>query len=459
MNMNLEEIYNVYFLGIGGIGMSALARYFHAIGKHVAGYDLTPSAITDDLIRLGIDIHFEDEIADIPESFKNLKHTLIIRTPAVPESHTEYKFFTSNSYTILKRSEVLGLLFNTKKGIAVAGTHGKTSVSSMLAYIMDISELGCNAFLGGILKNTNSNLILNPESDWVVAEADEFDRSFLQLTPDIALVTWVDVDHLDIYSSEEDIRDSFTQFLNQTKKGGIIILKEGIELALEINSENIYTYSLDKITDFYARNIRVVDGMYSFDIVTPDSSINDIKLKAIGLTNVENGIAAAALAWTAGVRNLTIKKALSSFSGVKRRFDINYQDENRIYIDDYAHHPRELDAVIGSVRNLYPNRKLTGVFQPHLYSRTRDFAFDFAKSLSALDELVLLDIYPAREEPIKGISSEIIFDQVLIEKKVLCSKDEVLKVLEWEKIEVLLTMGAGDIDRLVDPVTKMMAKL
>jgi UDP-N-acetylmuramate--alanine ligase len=456
--MNLESAHNIYFLGIGGIGMSSLARYFHSMGKNVAGYDLSPSAITDDLVRLGIDIHFTDDVGKIPEKFLDIESTLVVRTPAVPEKHSEYQYFLLSSFRILKRAEVLGLLFNAKKGIAVAGTHGKTTVSSMTGYIMDTSGLGCTAFLGGILKNINSNLILNASSEWVVSEADEFDRSFLRLKPLISLVTWVDADHLDIYDSADDIRFAFNQFISQTKTDGTVILKKGISLDFLRRDVRYLTYALeDNTADFYATDIRSEDDRYSFDIVTPGGTIKEVELQAIGITNIENAVAAASLAYTAGVDLACIREGLSGFMGVRRRFDIRYQSDTQLYIDDYAHHPRELDAVIGSIRRLYPERKLTGIFQPHLFSRTKDFAAEFAESLSALDELILLDIYPARELPVPGISSEIIFEHVTIENKMLCAKAELMDLLKTRKIDVLLTAGAGDIDRFIMPIKELLS--
>jgi UDP-N-acetylmuramate--alanine ligase len=457
--MNTEPAYNYYFLGIGGIGMSALARYFYMQGNNVAGYDLSPSVITNDLVKLGINIHFEPDINQIPKQFLDNKNVIIIRTPAVPDDHEELAYFEKNKFVVKKRAEVLGQLFNKQRGIAIAGTHGKTSVTSMTAYIMHCSPLGCSAFLGGIMKNINSNLILNRDSKWVVAEADEFDRSFLYLTSDIALVTWIDADHLDIYHNAEVIRESFSQFLSQVKPGGAIILKKGIEPGIELNNRKLYTYSFDSFnTDFYASDIRCEEYYYVFNIVTPGDVIRHVKLKYPGLTNVENAVAAAAAAFVAGVGPDIIGRALSKFTGVQRRFDIQYQNGKRIFIDDYAHHPRELDAIISSVRKLYPGKKITGIFQPHLYSRTRDFAAEFAESLSALDDLILLDIYPAREKPIEGISSRIIFDKVTIAQKVLCKKSELLNILEKRDPEILLSMGAGDIDKYVGKIKQLMAE-
>jgi UDP-N-acetylmuramate--alanine ligase len=455
--MNIASIHNVYFLGIGGIGMSALARYFHSYKKNVAGYDLTPSPITYELEKLGIAIHYKEDISSIPKEFVSKENTMIVRTPAVPSDHLEWQYFQNNGFTILKRAEVLGLLFNEKSGIAIAGTHGKTSVSCMTAFILQQSSLQCNAFLGGILKNINSNLIINESSDWVVAEADEFDRSFLHLKPEIALITWVDADHLDIYSTAKDIEETFEKFIGNIKEGGSVIVKKGIDLNIESKDIEKFTYALKSDNaDFFAEDIRTEGNRYVFDIHTPGGIVKDVSLASPGMTNIENAVAAASVSFIAGVTISEIGRALLAFKGVQRRFDIQYENGRRIYIDDYAHHPRELDAVIGSIRKLYPGKKITGVFQPHLYSRTRDFANDFAASLSALDELILMDIYPAREKPIEGVNSEIIFKNVTSPIKTLCTKDNLLHVLSEKEFEILLTMGAGDIDRFVEPVRKML---
>jgi UDP-N-acetylmuramate--alanine ligase len=455
--MKFEDIHNIYFLGIGGIGMSALARYFHILGKNIAGYDLTENPITDELQKSGIHIHFRDDISEIPDEFLDKTKTLIVITPAIPTDHKELIYFQVNGFRIMKRSEVLGILFNAKKGIAIAGTHGKTSVTSMCAYILHNSPLGCSAFLGGIIKNLSSNLIHSEKSPWIVAEADEYDRSFLHLKPTIALITWVDADHLDVYTSLEDIRRTFEKFLCQVNKGGKIILKEDIHLNYNKEKVSSYTYSLDSgKSDFYAKNLTCRDGLYTFDIVTPGSLIKNVTLRYKGLMNVENAVAAAAVAYIAGIDVSVIAEALSTFEGVQRRFDVQYEDKDTIYIDDYAHHPRELNAIIGSVRKLYPGKRITGVFQPHLYSRTRDFNDEFAESLSALDELILLDIYPAREKPIAGVSSRSILDKVTIPAKSLCNKKDLLGILKLRRPEVLITMGAGDIDRLVVDIKKLL---
>lgn len=454
--MNFEEKQNIYFLGIGGIGMSALAKYFHIKGKNVAGYDLTSTVLTDELQNSGIEIHFNQSITCIPEGFMDKESTIIIRTPAVPDDNEELQYFLEHDFNIMKRAEVLGNLVNSQRGIAIAGTHGKTSVSSMLTYIMHESEVGCSAFLGGILKNYCSNLVVDEDSDWIVSEADEFDRSFLHLRPEIALVTWVDSDHLDIYSSQEDIKESFECFVSQVKEGGSVIVKKGIEMKVDENKIKRYSYSIDDPTaDFFASNIRMIDDKYNFTIHTPDKSIQGITLSYPGLTNVENAVAATSVAWLTGVDADTIIARMFSFEGVKRRFDLQYKSDSCIYIDDYAHHPRELDAIIGSVRKMYPTKKITGIFQPHLFSRTKDFADEFAVSLSVLDELILLDIYPAREKPIEGVSSEIIFDKVTSASKISCNKNELMNILKNKEFEILLTIGAGDIDNFVKPIKQL----
>jgi len=454
--MELKNIHNIYFLGIGGIGMSALARYFHQMGYKVSGYDLSCTSITRGLEDKGITIHYEPSVLSITGNFLKKDETLVVLTPAVPDEHPELQYFKKNDFTIMKRAEVLGMIFNQKKGIAIAGTHGKTSVTSMTAHIMSEAPLGTNAFLGGILKNTNSNLMVNESSPWVVAEADEYDRSFLQLNPNIAVITWIDSDHLDIYNTSDAIHEAFTEFAMQIKPDGKLILKKDIELILQRQDITVCTYAYsDTEADFHAADVRLNNGLYTFDINTPEGLIKDIRLQYPGLTNIENAVAAAAATWCAGVSREKIGKSLSGFLGVKRRFDIQFDNGKCIYIDDYAHHPRELDAFISSVRNLYAGRKITGVFQPHLYSRTRDFAPDFAESLSKLDEVILLDIYPARERPMRGVTSEIIFNNITVSNKELCRKGELLDLVRRKKFDVLLTMGAGDIDRFVEPIRKI----
>jgi len=449
---------SVYFVGIGGIGMSALARFFRSRGKEVAGYDRTSTALTDQLAREQITIHFEDHPSRIPSAFRNPERTLVIWTPAVPETNLELKYFRNNGFRVIKRSTALGELFNAERGIAVAGTHAKTSVSTMLACIMSQSLNGCNAFLGGISKNFDSNLVIHPTSETIIAEADEYDRSFLALFPEMAVITSMDDDHMDIYGSHDNLVAGFEAFVRQIREKGTLILKHGLQLTFPDHLD-VFTYALDDPqADYYVVKRNVVEGRYRFTVKTP-KNIFDVHLGVPGLLNVENAVAAIALADQAGVLMEQIIAGLQQFSGVKRRFDVQVMKENRIYIDDYAHHPEELKAFITSVREMFPGKKITGIFQPHLYSRTRDFATGFAESLSLLDELVLLEIYPAREEPIPGVSAEMIFREVDLAEKVLVSDQQLLRVLKERDPEVLLTMGAGDIDRLVEPVKSWMEKL
>ena len=451
---NLQNIKNVYFLGIGGIGMSALARYFKFTGRNVAGYDRTPTALTNALQSEGIEVHFEDDIRYIPSKW-NPAETLAVFTPALPDDHKELSWFREKPIGLLKRAKVLGMVCNEKNCIAVSGTHGKTTVSTMIATILQKSKNGCGAFLGGISKNFGSNLLLPPEdSPWIVAEADEFDRSFLHLNPQLALVTSLDADHLDIYGDKTKIVESFEKFISQIKQSGKLIMKKGVDLNIQKTNAQVLTYSLKDKTDYHAVNIRLNNegGSYFFDIKTPGGIIANCRLNYPGLINVENAIAAAALALLAGATADDIKKGLEEYEGVIRRFDVRYKSEKQVYIDDYAHHPAELTAVITSVKALYPERKLTGIFQPHLYSRTRDFAADFAASLDLLDEAVLVPIYPAREEPIKGVSSEMIFEKMKNENKFLIEKEKVAELLKTRETDVVMTMGAGDIDGIVDEI-------
>jgi UDP-N-acetylmuramate--alanine ligase len=451
----LNNIRNVYFLGIGGIGMSALARYFHATGRGVAGYDRTPTPLTRQLSAEGIAVHYSDDPLLVPVSFRSAGDTLVVLTPAVPADHAELAWFRKNGFGIHKRSEILGLIARHKKTIAVAGTHGKTTVSTMIAHIMSQSESGCSAFLGGISKNFNSNLVLNMESDWLVAEADEFDRSFLQLQPYAAIVTSMDPDHLDIYGNAESMREAFSQFITQINRQGILLMKKGLPVNRSIAPEHIYSYALNEEADFRAENIRLENRKYFFDLSGPGIAIRDISLIHPGKVNVENAVAASSMAALLGTGNDVIRKALETFSGIQRRFDYHINTNTKVYIDDYAHHPKELEATITSVRELYPGKKITGIFQPHLYSRTRDLADDFAKSLGLLDQLILLDIYPARELPIEGVNAGLIFNKVRLAEKIMCSRDQLLNRLGEMDIQVLITLGAGDIDTLVDPIKKM----
>lgn len=459
--MEMQKITSVYFVGAGGIGMSALARYFRAKGKQVAGYDKTPSDLTAALIEEGIRIHYMDDITLIPADCKQIDSTLVIYTPAIPETHTELNYFKANGFTLMKRARVLGEITRTERGLCVAGTHGKTTTSSMLAHLLKQSHVDCNAFLGGILKNYNSNLMLSDKSDLAVIEADEFDRSFHWLNPYMAVITAVDPDHLDIYGTPAAYRESFEHFTSLIRPDGCLVMKKGLQLQPRLpEGTKLYTYSATEEADFFARNIRIGNGDILFDFVTPDGCIPDVKLGVPVKVNIENGVAAMALAWLNGVTPEEIRGGMESFTGPVRRFDFHLKKDDIVLLDDYAHHPAELKASIQSVKELYPDKKVTGIFQPHLYTRTRDFAADFAASLSLLDELILLDIYPAREEPIPGVTSQIIFDRVTIPNKRMIRKEELLDLVQKEaaSFEVVLMVGAGNIDRLVEPVKQILEK-
>ncbi len=457
--MNTKEIHNIYFLGIGGIGMSAIARYYNTIGKNVAGYDKVSKPLTDELINEGIQIHFEDNINYIPQEFKTKENTLIVYTPAIPKKHKELNYFIDKGFNIKKRSEVLGMLSREKKCIAVAGTHGKTTITTMIAHLMRQSRMGCNAFLGGISKNYDTNYLVDKQSKYVVVEADEFDRSFLKLNPQKAIITSVDADHLDIYADQDDLKSAFKQFINRMNTGGKLVVKVGLDFAVPQRDDiEIYSYSLNKKSDFRAENIRIENGLYIFDFVGVKGRIENLKLGLPGLLNVENAIGAIAMATLSGVHNDEIFNSLGKFKGIQRRFDYQIYRNDFVYIDDYAHHPEELRASISSAKELFKEKKITGIFQPHLYSRTRDFADEFAKSLDLLDEIILLDIYPAREEPIPGVSSELIFNKIKNTNKTLCSKTELLNILKNKKPDILMTLGAGDIDEFVEPIKNMYYK-
>lgn len=454
----MNNIQSIYFIGIGGIGMSNLARYFMSKGKKVAGYDRTETPLTKDLVTEGAEIHYTDDIKLIPDYCKDKESTLVVYTPAVPAENEEVRYFHQNGFTIQKRAQVLGIITKSSKALCCAGTHGKTTTSSMLAHILKQSHLDCNAFLGGILKNYGSNLMLSDKSEFTVVEADEYDRSFHWLHPYMALITSVDPDHLDIYGTEEEYLKSFEKFTSLIQPGGALVMKHNIKLSPKTGKDvRIYTYSMDK-GDFHAQNIKIGNGEISFDFVTPKETIDNIQLGVPVKINIENGIGSMALAWLNGATADELRHGMATFMGAKRRFDFLLKTDKIVMIDDYAHHPEELAASITSVKELYPNRKLTGIFQPHLYTRTRDFAPEFARSLSLLDELILLDIYPAREKPIEGVTSKIIFDKVTC-PKTLCNKEELLPLLEnKDNIEVLLTMGAGDIDQLLKPIKDILEK-
>ncbi len=461
--MSFEQIHNVYFVGIGGIGMSALARYFKTEGKFVAGYDKTPTVLTDEMIDEGIEIHFEDDVQNIPSALRHkdlvLHNTLIVYTPAIPKDSAELNYFVSNNFTVKKRSEVLGMITKNNFTIAVAGTHGKTTTSSMIAHLLKTSGIDCTAFLGGISKNYNSNLLLSKENagkNIFVVEADEYDRSFLTLHPDIAVITSMDADHLDIYGDKKFLEESYRLFAQQVKPEGKLIYKKGLPLKdLELNRAE---YSLANPCDYSASAIEIKNHQYHFNWNNSTMSIPDLSSEMPGMHNVENAVAAIAAVRQLGISAEKISAAFHSYTGVRRRFDYQVKTDNMVFIDDYAHHPEELRACISSVRELYPGKKITGIFQPHLYSRTRDFADGFATSLSMLDALILLNIYPARELPMEGITSEIILEKVSIKDKVICPDEDVLNLLSKRKIEVLLTLGAGDIDQLVSPIKNYFTK-
>ncbi|HET6559201.1 MAG TPA: UDP-N-acetylmuramate--L-alanine ligase [Prolixibacteraceae bacterium] len=456
--LKTEHIKQVYFLGIGGIGMSALARYFASQGIAVSGYDRTPSPLTLELEKEGIAVHYQDDPSLLPANLDK-ENSLIVYTPAIPADHREKKVLLEQGFELHKRARVLGIICNSRRTIAIAGTHGKTSVSTMTAHILKTSSLGCAAFLGGISKNYQTNLLLDDTgSPWVVAEADEFDRSFLQLTPELAVITSMDADHLDIYGSHQKVIESFRLFAQKVKPGGFLLLKKGLSLDTDPKDVKTFSYSITENADFQALNIELKDGYYGFDLQSPSTVIKDLVLNYPGLLNVENAVAASALALLAGVSGEEIREALASYSGVKRRFDIRLNNETFVLIDDYAHHPEELKATIQSVKNIYKGRTLTGVFQPHLYSRTKDFATGFANSLDLLDEIVLMDIYPARELPIEGVSSQLIFNQIQNDRKRLCSKNELPQLAATFKPGVILMMGAGDIDTMVEPVKEQLIK-
>ncbi|GET20937.1 UDP-N-acetylmuramate--L-alanine ligase [Prolixibacter denitrificans] len=457
--MNLEKVHRVYLLGIGGIGMSALARYFRFHGMRVEGYDRTETELTRELEEEGIYVHYEADLKYVPP-FNALDNTLVIYTPAIPESNIELQFFRKTGTAIYKRSQVLGIIAAESQCIAVSGTHGKTSVTTMTAHLLHQSSVGCTSFMGGISRNYHTNLILpEKETNVVVAEADEFDRSFLRLFPQRAVITSIDPDHLDIYGDFSHLLDAFKSFVGQVNKCGEVLYKKGLPVEAAWNEEaKFYTYSIKGKADFYGTNIRVEDGAYHFDLVTPFGEFADLRLAYPGLMNVENAVAACGLALLSGVTGDEIREALASYVGVVRRFDIRFRGKKVVYIDDYAHHPKELEATIHSVQDMFPDKKVTGIFQPHLYSRTRDLAEDFTASLSLLDELILLDIYPAREEPIPGVDSQLILEKVTIKDKILCHKEELPEVVEKLETGVLLTLGAGDIDQWVEPIVEVLKK-
>lgn len=454
-NIQLSQFDRAYFIGIGGIGMSALARYFNTIGWEVAGYDKTPSPLTDELQKEGIRIHFEDKGSAVAEQFKQQDKTLVVYTPAIPKNMGELVYFLNEGTNLFKRSEVLGLLTRQSKGLGVAGTHGKTTTSSMLAHILNESHLKCNAFLGGIATNFNSNLLINKESDYTVIEADEFDRSFLKLTPFASIVTSTDPDHLDIYGDAAVFLEGFQKYAQLVNSEGCLIKKEGLDIAA--NAQTL-TYAIESQTADYSGNaLRFTEGKFLMDVRTPKGVLSAVELGIPGIHNAENAVACIALSEFLGLTEAEIRNGLKSFLGVKRRFEYKIRKENLVYIDDYAHHPTEIHALVSSVRLLYPNKKITGIFQPHLFSRTRDFFDGFAAELSKLDEVIVLPIYPAREEPIPGVTSDVLVDKISATQKKLLSPADAVAYVSTIREGVVLTIGAGDIDRIVEPLKKALA--
>ncbi|MBQ3916504.1 MAG: UDP-N-acetylmuramate--L-alanine ligase [Bacteroidales bacterium] len=445
---------NIYFIGIGGIGMSAIARYWKFKGLNVSGYDKTPSDLTAQLQAEGIDVHYEDNTDYVP---KDVENTLVVYTPAIPADMSELKYVQKHGYSVLKRSRVLGEIAKGQACLAVAGTHGKTTTSTLTAHIFKDSGEGCSAFLGGISKNYGTNL-LTSHNPVVVAEADEFDRSFLQLFPKIAVITAMDADHLDIYGDLDTYQQAFRDFAAQVSD--TLIIKKGLPVSEADTKAKILTYSYnDPEADFHAENAHPDNlGYFIYDLRYPGGVIHDVKVGVPGWVNAENSIAAAAICLSYGLAPEKVKHGIGNFQGVLRRLDIHLNTEKLSYIDDYAHHPKELSSAISSMRDIFPGRKLTAIFQPHLYTRTRDFAADFAEALSKVDKLILLDIYPAREEPIPGVTSEIIFDKVTAPEKVLIRKEELMDYLEKEPLDVLVTFGAGNVDRFIEPITEMLKK-
>lgn len=447
----------VYFIGIGGIGMSAIARYFLNSGVFVGGYDKTPSALTETLVKEGAVIHYEDNIALIPEMCLKKENCLVVYTPAIPESHTELNFFKENGFDMQKRAQVLGTLTRSLKGLCAAGTHGKTTTSSIAAHILNQSHVGCNAFLGGITKNYGTNYILSATSQYVVIEADEFDRSFHWLTPWATVITSTDADHLDIYGTEEAYLDSFRKYTNLIQPGGYLVLHTGLKLEPD-TQERVTTYYYSREEgDFHAENIKIGDGRIVFDLISPIENIPNIELGVPVAINIDNGIGAMALAQIAGASAEEIRNAMLSFGGVDRRFDFHVRRDDMVYISDYAHHPEEIRQSILSIKQLYEGKRIKAIFQPHLYSRTNDFYKEFADALSLLDNVVILDIYPAREEPIPGVTSELIYNNLKNGvQKHLCHKEEIIQHVITKDFDVLVTLGAGDIENYADIITDIL---
>ncbi|MGD1844465.1 MAG: UDP-N-acetylmuramate--L-alanine ligase [Salibacteraceae bacterium] len=450
--MDLKQVHNVYFIGIGGIGMSALARYFHRLGCQVSGYDKTETALTRSLEEEGMRIHYVEDLDQLPEAVD-----LVVYTPAVPAQHQELKFYQNSETPVVKRSQVLGWISQQNYTVAVAGTHGKTTTSSMIAHILHHAKVDCTAFVGGITRNYNTNLVVSETAQATVVEADEFDRSFLTLHPHVAVVTSMDADHLDIYGDHQYLLESFDLFAQQVQDGGLLVYRKGLKFNTDFQYRS-WTYAVEEVADYQANGVGVVDGHFVFNVAGPHENLQNLRLALPGRHNVENALAAIAVAYEFGLEGPIIREAIESYEGVKRRFEYVLKRDDLVVIDDYAHHPEELKATISSVRELYPNRKITGVFQPHLYSRTRDFEEEFAQSLALLDELILLEIYPARELPIEGVTSAKLLEKVPLDHKSLSNKANLVNHLADQELEVLLMLGAGDIDTLIQPVRDMLTE-
>ncbi|WP_289054072.1 UDP-N-acetylmuramate--L-alanine ligase [Carboxylicivirga marina] len=447
--LQLKDIKNVYFVGVGGIGMSAIARFFKYEGLNVAGYDRVLTVLTKELESEGIDIHYDDDIKQIALNYQHKESTLVVYTPAIPQEHSELKYFIGKGFDVRKRAAVLGLISQGMQSVCVAGTHGKTTISSMTAHLYKQSAVGCNAFLGGIVNNYKTNFLHDAHSRVVVLEADEFDRSFLHLQPHLALLSAMDADHLDIYGDAETINDAFLEFVDKIEAGGVLLHKLGLPVGEVSDEIEVFTYSITDNADFSAHNIRLVDGLYHFDLRSPFGIIKGLKMGVPALVNVENAVGAIGLALLGGVEGDEIKASLPTFEGIRRRFQYRIKSDDLVFIDDYAHHPEEINATLNSVKAIYPDSHITVIFQPHLYTRTRDFAEGFAASLDVCDRVLLLDIYPAREMPIAGVDSSLIVKYMKNREVELVSKADIFKVLIGRKMEVVLTLGAGDIDKEV----------
>ena len=453
--MEIKEIKSVYFLGAGGIGMSAIARYFLHKGLVVAGYDKTPSALTHRLEQEGMLLHYDENIDEIPHACRNPQVCMVVYTPAIPESHVELQYFKSNGFEVLKRAQVLGSLTRTHRGLCFAGTHGKTTTSTMCAHIMHQSHVDCNAFLGGISKNYGSNYILSDTSDYIVIEADEFDRSFHWLRPWMSVITSTDPDHLDIYGTKEAYLESFRHYTTLIKPGGALIIHEGLEMQEDVNDEvRVFRYSLNG-GDFHAENIKIENGTITFNFISPIENVTHVELGNPIPINVENAVAAMAMAQLNGCTAEELRYGMSTYKGVDRRFDFKVNNERHVFLSDYAHHPKEIYQSAKSLRELYHDRHVTAIFQPHLYTRTRDFYKEFAEALSQLDEVILCDIYPAREAPIPGVTSALIYNELTCKEKSMIHKEDVIDLVKKRDFDVLVVLGAGDLDNYVPQMTKI----